>query len=160
MITAVPSLEIVSADYNFTNLYQAQRYVIPGRACLCLDAEIPLPFATDSFVIVFCMDAFHYIRSKVALTFEFNRIANDESVILLPHLHNGLSDANPTPGIPLSQSDYRRVLEPLPPLRVFRECDVLDSFVNDGSVNLTGNVDGTCQEADVYSIVASRRSDQ
>ena len=158
MTTAIPELAVVAADYDFINLYQARRYVVPHRPCVCLDAEIPLPFADDVFDVVFCMDAFHYIRSKVALVREFDRVANQAAVLLLPHLHNALSDRNQTPGIPLSQEDYRRVLAPLP-LRMFRESDVLDSFVDDGSVDLTGRPDGVCPEGDVYSLVASRRED-
>ena len=130
----IPGTSIIAADSDFTNLYLARRYVIPDECCLCVDAEVPLPFPDDFFDAVVCLDAFHYFRSKIALLRELDRVLQQHGLWLFLHLHNALQE-NYAAGSPLSPKDYLRCFDFVEP-RLFAERSILDQFMQQQSLDL------------------------
>jgi len=158
MTSLFPHLSVVAADHDFVNLYIARRYLIPDVTCVCVDAEIPLPFADNSFDAVFCLDGFHYIRSKVALLSELDRILHPLGLWLFPHLHNALAN-NISAGIPLAYEDYLRCFEFIQP-RILSEAEVFRNLMNDQSLDLDVVPSAAeLRRASVFSLIASRRTD-
>jgi SAM-dependent methyltransferase/uncharacterized protein YbaR (Trm112 family) len=113
-----PSLSVVSVDHDFVSLYLAKRYFSPEGSFYCLDAEVPSPFPDAGFDAVFCLDAFHYFRSKCAIRDELRRVVRNDGLWVLAHLHNALQ-ANITPGIPLAPEHYLEMFD-------FLECRLFD----------------------------------
>lgn len=142
---------LVAADYDFANLYLVRRFQAARSLCICLDAERPLPFPDGWFYTIFCLDAFHYIRSKVALVRELERSAASGARWLLPHLHNA-GQENPNPGTPLEQEDYLRLFSTIAP-RLFDEAALLESFVRQGVVDLETEA-GPLSKARAFTLVA------
>jgi SAM-dependent methyltransferase len=151
-----PQMEVVATDFDFTNLWIAKRHFAPHAQLVCLDAEVPLPFADGSFSAVFCLDGFHYVRSKVALGKETVRVGADDALFLFPHLHNALQH-NIHAGIPLAPEAYRNCFGALP-CRLYDEALVLRDFVNQGSLALdrTGTPE-TLAQAQSLGLVGTRR---
>ncbi|MEZ5276849.1 MAG: class I SAM-dependent methyltransferase [Opitutaceae bacterium] len=121
-----PETSIVSADQDFVNVYLARRFLAPEAIHLCIDAEVPVPFPDNSFDAVFCLDAFHYLRSKKAIVTELTRILKASGAWVFPHLHNKLQP-NFTAGIPLSPEGYLKCFEAANP-KLFDEAAVLRSL--------------------------------
>jgi SAM-dependent methyltransferase len=82
---------VVCADYSFTALYFAKKFLVPNAQCICLDGNYPLPFGKGDFDCVFSADALQYIESKLGLAREFQRILSARGKIVLGHLHDRLS---------------------------------------------------------------------
>jgi SAM-dependent methyltransferase len=129
-----PDLQLVATDHDYVNLSIARRHFAPHAQLVCLDAEAPLPFAAQSFGAVFCLDGFHYLRSKVALLQELSRVTDADALWLFPHLHNARAE-NFNPGIPLEPVQYGRCFSGVPH-RMFGESQVLSDFCRDGSLRL------------------------
>lgn len=128
-----PELQIITADLDFVNLYLSQRYLVSHAAAVCLDAELPLPFADNSIGGFFCLDGLHYVRSKIALLGESDRVVTTDGVWLLAHMHNAAAE-NVNAGAPLSTAEYlkrfrfgrRKLLSELEILRNFHASGCLD----------------------------------
>jgi SAM-dependent methyltransferase len=158
MTNMYPHYVVTAADYDFVNLYIARRYLIPGITCVCVDAEIPLPFADNAFDAVFCLDGLHYIRSKVALLSELNRVLEPLGLWLFPHLHNA-SVHNVSAGIPLKRQDYLRCFE-FVESRVLSEAKVLEDLVKTQTLDLSQEADGAdLERVEAFTLVGSNRSD-
>jgi SAM-dependent methyltransferase len=158
MASLFPGLSVTAADHDFVNLYIGRRYLIHGVTSICIDAEVPLPFASDSFDAVFCLDGFHYIHSKVALISELNRVLDPFALWLFPHLHNAEGD-NPVAGRPLSYRDYLRCFKFLQP-RILPENRVLQDLITHQSLDLeASSSEAAVRGSDVFTLIASRRSD-
>ena len=152
-----PALRSVATDHDFVNLYLARRYMVPGSVCLCLDAELPLPFGEDFLDAVLCLDGLHYVRSKRALIKELDRISRNDAIWLFPHMHNALQ-TNFSPGVPLRPEDYQRCFDFLP-IRTLVESEVFRTFMLDQELDLgTAKAPAELESAQVLSLVASRRS--
>jgi SAM-dependent methyltransferase/uncharacterized protein YbaR (Trm112 family) len=153
-----PHLEVVATDHDFVNLSIARRHFLPTAQLVCLDAETPLPFAEQSFGAVFCLDGFHYLRSKVALTRELDRVAEYEALWLFPHLHNAHAE-NFNPGIPLSPDQYGRCFAQVPH-RIYCEATLLSDFHREGALFLdrVPAADEVAQ-AQNLTLVGTRRRD-
>ncbi|MEX2219435.1 MAG: class I SAM-dependent methyltransferase [Phycisphaerales bacterium] len=152
-----PGLEVVLTDGDFSNLFMAGRYLAPGSVRICLDAEAPLPFADGSADALFSMDAFHYMRSKVAVAREMRRVAKADALWLLPHLHNALG-WNPSAGYPLAPGEYLRVFAPLG-VRLWPQGEVLERFAREQAVDLSRAAEpGALEKADALAMVAGPES--
>ncbi len=125
-----PQLQLVVTDHDYVNLWIARRYFVPDAQLVCLDAEAPLPFADHFFDAVFCLDGFHYLRSKVALTRELDRVTEHAALWLFPHLHNAHAE-NFNPGIPLSPDQYGRCFAQVPHW-IYSENLLLSDFYKEG----------------------------
>lgn len=126
MRTLFPEIQLVAADPDFVNLQILREHFVGDAVCVCLDAELPLPFGDRQFDAVFCLDAFHYIRSKWALSRELDRCVDDRGVWIFPHLHNALVP-NVAAGVPLRPAGYVRMLDFAEPV-LLDETAVLDRF--------------------------------
>jgi SAM-dependent methyltransferase len=129
-----PALSVVSVDHDFVSLYLARRYQAPDATHVCLDAEVPSPFADDFFDGVFCLDAFHYLHSKRAIVAELQRVLKPEALWLFPHLHNALQQ-NITAGVPLSPAHYLDCFGFLKP-RLFDEAAILNGLARQQGFDL------------------------
>ena len=134
MQSLFPHLQLVATDHDYVNLSIAKRHFVTGAQLVCLDAEVPLPFAERSFDAVFCLDGFHYVRSKVALTNELDRVTDREAIWLFPHLHN-VNVENFSPGIPLSPDHYVQCFKQVPH-KIYCEAPLLRDFHRDGALLL------------------------
>lgn len=128
MRTLFPRIHYVAADPDFVNLLLLHRHFDREATCVCLDAEVPLPFSDSQFDAVFCLDAFHYIRSKWALVRELDRVIDSGGLWIFPHLHNA-DVVNPSPGQPLSATDYARIFGVLDVV-LLDEAAVLQEFLS------------------------------
>lgn len=157
--TLVAPGTVVAADPDFVNLALLRKYFAPDALCVCLDAELPLPFDTDVFDVAVCLDAFHYIRSKWALAQELDRITNFEpGLLVFPHLHNALVP-NVAPGVPLSPDDYIRMF-PTWDARLYDEAELLHQAVSDGIVDLKApSSPSAFSGVPNLTMIASRRPD-
>ncbi len=152
-----PQLFVVAADYDFVNLYLAKRFVADEASFVCLDAEVPLPFADHFFDAVFCLDALHYIRSKMALIKELDRTLQREGFWFFPHLHNALAD-NFAAGMPLRPEKYRQCFDFLDS-KLFIESDILQRFVVEQGIDIgTEPSEKALREANAYWLIGSRRN--
>jgi SAM-dependent methyltransferase len=151
-----PHLEVVATDHDFTNLWIAKRFFAPNASLICLDAEAPLPFSAGGFSAVFCLDGFHYVRSKIALGREISRVATSDALFLFPHLHNALQ-RNIHAGIPLTAAGYQRCFDGIPSV-VYDEETVLRGFVNAGELSLDqGEPAQRIEQASSFALVATHR---
>jgi SAM-dependent methyltransferase len=141
-----PQTEIVTADSDFVNLSLAQQFVVPRGAAICVDAELPLPFADSSFDGLLCLDGLHYIRSKVALLREMDRVVNANGVWLFAHMHNATGD-NVNPGAPLTADGYAARFT-FGRQRLMPEREVLHQFQAGGCLDLT-------EQEDIRSLASS-----
>jgi SAM-dependent methyltransferase/uncharacterized protein YbaR (Trm112 family) len=130
-----PGVEVIMADADFVNLHIARRFMAPGAVALCLDVELPLPFSDKSIDAVFCLDGLHYVRSKVALLKEVDRIVGLDGAWLFAHMHNA-KGANANPGAPLDPAGYLARFA-FGQQRLLPEREVSRQFQGDGSLDLT-----------------------
>lgn len=128
-------IEVICADSDFVNLFLAQRFLAPRAAAVCIDAELPLPFVDSSFDGVFCLDGLHYIRSKIALLEEVNRVLGADGVWAFAHMHNA-SVENESSGVPLSAEGYLKRFSN-GENRMLQESEILRQFQMDGGLDLT-----------------------
>jgi SAM-dependent methyltransferase len=140
-----PGLSVVATDHDFVSVYLAKRFVARDAIHLCVDAEAPSPFADDSFDAVFCLDAFHYLRTKKAIVRELSRVADADALWLFPHLHNALQH-NVVAGIPMSPEGYLNLFD-LPNARLFAEGDVLGGLTERQVLDLRGTTRGARLDA-------------
>jgi SAM-dependent methyltransferase len=144
--TLRPEVEIVMADSDFVNLSLSRQFVVPRSAAICVDAELPLPFGDSSFDGLLCLDGLHYIRSKVALLREVDRVVNANGVWLFAHMHNATAD-NVNPGAPLTADGYATRFA-FGRQRLMPESEVLHQFLAGGCLDLT-------EQSDIRSLASS-----
>jgi SAM-dependent methyltransferase/uncharacterized protein YbaR (Trm112 family) len=146
---AAPESDVVIADIAYWKLWLARRFVEPSCQAVCCDASVPLPFARSAFSLTNCSDAFHYVWPRRLLAGEMMRATESAAgAIALSHLHNALCD-NPSPGMPLTPSAYRRLFEEWRP-RLFKQSDILSAVVRHGAVDLSAD----CADADLADSTA------
>ena len=133
-----PELSVYSVDHDFVSLYLAKRYLAPNSTYLCLDAEVPSPFPDAYFDALFCLDAFHYFRSKRAIVAELNRVSKQYALWLFPHLHNALQQ-NLVAGIPLSPDMYLECFSSALP-KIFDETEIVNGLSKRHELNLSLNL--------------------
>lgn len=125
--------QVICADYSFTSMYLARRYIAVDAACICLDGDYPLPFAAHYFDCIFSTDALQYIEAKIGLAREFERSLSSDGVITLAHLHNRLSPV--VAGSALTASGYDGLFEGMQ-RRLYPEDTIVSDYVASGTLNL------------------------
>ena len=125
------------ADFEFWKIWLAKRFVAPECQVVCCDANQPLPFARESFSLVVCTDALHYIWQRRLFAGEMLRLVGDRGVVAVTHTHNVLCE-NPSQGMPLDPAGYRRLFESVSP-RIFKESTILDCIRTGQPVSLSAN---------------------
>ncbi len=150
-----PGPGTVLADMYFAKLWLAARLTAPGCHPVCCDANHPLPFAGDAFSMAVLSDAFPYIWHKRLLAGELMRLAGEDGVVVMPHLHSALG-WNHSAGMPLTPAAYADLFAPLQP-RLFRDEDLLTSVLDRDAVDLTRAVTAADMAAEnSLTLVASR----
>ena len=148
----------VLADVYFWKLWLAQRFTAPDCGPVCCDANHPLPFAPGTFTTVVLADAFPYIWHKRLLAEEMMRLAGEDGVVVMPHLHSALGD-NFSAGDTLTPDAYLALLASHQPRlfsdeRIFK--DVIENRVVDLTCDVTPEQLGT---EPALTLVASTRAD-
>ena len=148
----------VLADVFFWKLWLARRFTDPASEAVCCDANHPLPFARDAFSTVLLADAFPYIWHKRMLADEMVRLAGDDGVVVMPHLHSALGE-NFSAGNTLTPAAYRDLFARMQP-RLYSDGGMFDEVLEHRVVDLTRDVspEELGDEAAV-TLVASRHSD-
>lgn len=123
-----PGAEVISADSDFANLLLARRFLVPGAALLCLDAEHPLPFSDGFLDGVFCGDAVYCYRSKVGLVRELERTVAPEGLWAFTRMWN--TAAFEFSGFPMTAAQYLRLFERENPV-LLPESAVFEQFVRE-----------------------------
>ncbi|HEX4948112.1 MAG TPA: methyltransferase domain-containing protein [Blastocatellia bacterium] len=150
--------EVVLADTGFAKLWLAQRFTAPQCSPICCDANNPLPFAEESFSLVVCSDAFHYIWSKRLLACEMMRLAGAHGTVLLPHVHNAEGE-NYSAGMPLEPQHYRALFANHH-ARLFRESTVLVGFLKGAGLDFTQDeTDDALRDEAALVLIASQQRD-
>jgi SAM-dependent methyltransferase len=134
MSTLCSRIDLLITDVDFVNLTIAHQFLAPGVPSICLDAELPLPFRDNVFDGVYCLDGLHYVKSKVGLLSEVNRVVGAGGAWLFAHMHNA-SGINVSPGTPLDAHGYAVRFE-FGEQRLLPEREVLAQFERDGALNL------------------------
>lgn len=124
---------VVCADYSFTSLYLAKRFLVPDAPCVCLDGDYPLPFGEQYFDCVFSTDALQYIESKLGLAKEFQRVLSQDGTIALAHLHNRLAPVKA--GKALTPGGYDSLFAGMV-RRMYPEDNVVADYVANGTLDL------------------------
>lgn len=96
--------ELICVDGDFESLYLAKKY-FSNAEFINIDANHRLPFKGDIFSSVLMLDAFQYVDARLLLAKEFERVLDQEGILLLLHLHNALAK-NVAAGKPLSPSTW------------------------------------------------------
>ena len=147
--------DVVLADVFFWKIWLAKQFIAPRCQPVCCDANVPLPFAKDSFSLAFCSDAFHYIWSRRLLADEMQRLVGNSGTVLLSHLHNACCD-NLSAGMPLTPTGYRDLFEGYSP-RLFKESMVLNGLLQQAPMDLsTYHTDADLAQEPSLILMASR----
>jgi uncharacterized protein YbaR (Trm112 family)/SAM-dependent methyltransferase len=136
--TDTPPAGTVLADLFFWKLWLATRYISPECAPVCCDANLPLPFAPNTFTLVLLADAFPYIWHKRLAADELLRVAGPDGVVVLPHLHSALGE-NFSAGNTLTPGAYRDLFALQQP-RLFSDERLLTELLTGRVVDLTHDV--------------------
>jgi uncharacterized protein YbaR (Trm112 family)/SAM-dependent methyltransferase len=138
VLAEVSDAPVVVADVYFWKLWLAKRFISPGCAPVCCDANHPLPFVDDSFSTVVLFDAFPYIWHKRLLASEMMRLTTTSGTILMPHLHSSLA-FNHSAGMTLTPAAYADLFAARRP-RLFRDTDLFSDLLGHAGVDLSRDV--------------------
>jgi ubiquinone/menaquinone biosynthesis C-methylase UbiE len=148
--------KIIGVDSSFWVLLLAQKNC-PTSQLICSDGFSPLPFENQTFDVVLGLDCFHYVKSKVTLGNEFQRVVKPQGAILLPHLHNALK-YNRSAGKHLSAASYSNIFNQTG-AKLFPEEILLKSYLNENTVDLQKTY--SAEDLDSFSsftLVASKNN--
>jgi uncharacterized protein YbaR (Trm112 family) len=155
---AVPSPGTVLADLFFWKLWLAKCFVSPTSACVCCDANHPLPFAPDVFSVIVLADAFPYVWHKRLAAGEIVRLAGPDGVVVMPHLHSALGD-NFSAGNTLTPGAYRDLFAQHQP-RLFSDQRLLNDLLAERVVDLRNDVTlAELGSESSFTLIASRHAD-
>ncbi|NTU78692.1 MAG: class I SAM-dependent methyltransferase [Chloroflexales bacterium] len=96
---------VVAADRVFFTLHLARSWVAPEAHYICCDADVALPFASETFAVAFCADAFHYFGDKATAISELKRLIGAEGTLIMTRLRNALFQGSDI-GQPLMPEGY------------------------------------------------------
>jgi len=128
----------VIADVYFWKLWLASRFTAPVASPVCCDANLPLPFARDTFSTVVLADAYPYIWHKRQLAEEMMRLVGRDGVVVMPHLHSALGE-NFSAGDTLTPAAYKALFAPAG-ARLFSDRRMRDDVIERGVIDLTESV--------------------
>ncbi|MBI3855826.1 MAG: methyltransferase domain-containing protein [Planctomycetes bacterium] len=138
MFRRLPKSVVVGLDLNFTLLYLAKRFVAPAALFVCADASAPLPFRDGAFEAALCADTFNYLPDRAAAARELLRAVRG------PLLLSRLADPSfrcRGALAPLEPEAYLEMFSARSP-RLYRDQDLLESFVKTRSLDLTRSAGG------------------
>ena len=123
---------------------------------VCCAGHTALPFPDGAFSAVFCSDAFQYFLSKATSTRELKRLTQDEGIIVLFWVRNGLLE-HPYTGLALPPAGYQALVADMPH-RLVADSEVLARYLQKQGPPLANSADiESLASEPVLSIVASHR---
>lgn len=150
--------ETTLADVYFWKLWLARRFTAPECTAVCCDANHPLPFARDTFSLVVCSDAFPYIWHKRLMAEEMMRLAGEDGIVALPHLHSVMGD-NFSAGMTLTPAAYRNLFAPLGP-RLFKDSVLLEQALDGGALHLESDAPLSALDSEPsLTLIATRHAE-
>jgi len=129
----------VLADLYYWKLWIATRTTAIDSTAICCDASNPLPFVSRHFSTVVLSDAFPYVWHKRLCADEMLRVATDDGIIVMPHLHSARGD-NVSAGNTLTPESYQRLFAQRH-AKLFNDKILLDEFLRDSAIDLTNPVE-------------------
>lgn len=148
--------ETILADVFFWKLWLARRFTAPGCETVCCDANHPLPFSRDTCSLVVCSDAFPYIWHKRLMAEEMMRLAGDEGIVVLPHLHNALGE-NFSAGMTLTPRAYQDLFGPIG-ARLFKDSALLPHVLDGTALDLETDASTSALAGEPsLTLIATRR---
>ena len=147
---------VVGVDQSFFGLYAAKRWIAPQAEYVCCAGHTCLPFPDGAFSAVFCSDAFQYFLSKATSIRELKRLTQDEGIIVLFWVRNGLLE-HPYVGLALPPAGYQALVADMPH-RLVADSEVLARYLQKQGPPLARSADiESLAREPVLSIVASHR---
>ena len=147
---------VVGVDQSFFGLYVAKRWIAPQAEYVCCAGHTCLPFPDGAFSAVFCSDAFQYFLSKATSIRELKRLTQDEGIIVLFWVRNGLLE-HPYVGLALPPAGYQALVADMPH-RLVADSEVLARYLKKQGPPLARSADmESLAREPVLSIVASHR---
>ena len=128
--------ELICVDGEFKSLYLAKKY-FSNAEFINIDANYQLPFKDNTFSSILMMDAFHYVEARALLAKEFERVLNQEGMLLLLHIHNALVE-NVAAGKPLSPSTWKGLFDNLN-VMALPEKSIIEDFILRDRLDLSKN---------------------
>ena len=129
----------VIADLYYWKLWIATRTTAIDSTAICCDASNPLPFVSRHFSTVVLSDAFPYVWHKRLCADEMLRVATDDGIIVMPHLHSARGD-NISAGNTLTPESYQRLFAQRH-AKLFNDKILLDEFLRDNTIDLTNPIE-------------------
>jgi SAM-dependent methyltransferase/uncharacterized protein YbaR (Trm112 family) len=117
---------VIGLDRNFFQLYVAKSRVAPGGDFVCSEADVKLPFRSQSVCGVFCSDAFHYFLDRWQCAEEMKRLVEPGGVIVLSRFGN--RRVEPREGYELTENGYAGLFDSLP-ARLISEEEILNAYL-------------------------------
>ena len=147
---------VIGIDRTFLLLYVAKHWVARDAEYVCCAADA-LPFSNDAFSVVFCSDAFAVFVNKIIPIREFNRVTDNEGLLML--VRNALKPSPWTDNPPLPPEGYHALFAGVPHCLV-ASSEVLSGYLQKKGPSLGRSTDeGRLVHEREVSIVASHRQD-
>jgi SAM-dependent methyltransferase len=80
---------VTAVDKNLDVLSVGGAYLARGARRIWWDADEWLPFPSETFARVFCIDALHYVNRPCALVREVGRVLRGDGIAFFGHVHHG-----------------------------------------------------------------------
>ena len=147
--------DTVLTDLYYWKLWIAARTTATDSTAICCDASNPLPFASHIFSTVVLSDAFPYVWHKRLCADEMIRVATDEGIIVMPHLHSALGE-NMSAGNTLTPESYLQLFSQRP-VRLFDDKVLLDELLLNTAIDLMNNIEARALgNAPSITLIATR----
>lgn len=146
--------ELICVDHNFKNLYLAKNYIVDDAQFICLDSNSPLPFKDNVYDSILLLDALHYVKNRLLLASEIERILSPSGFFMILHLHNSMKN-NLSAGQPMKPLSWCRLFEHSF-IKAFPEKRLVEDFIYRDKLDLTMDYsESELNEADAISIIGT-----
>lgn len=88
MSKRIPEESIICQNLEFTGVYLARKYFVPGATFICSDAGERQPFPDEMFDVVFSCDALYCIAHAEQACEEIARLLSRKGIAILAHNHH------------------------------------------------------------------------
>lgn len=118
--------DVIGIDNVFFLLFTAKKSIATQSNYVCCDANIELPFFSDTFSAVICSNVFHFIENKSSCYRELNRITKKGLVILSSLRHSDFECETNNVALPLE--GYRTLIGKIPH-RFINDSEILRRYL-------------------------------
>ncbi len=145
---------VIGIDNVFFTLLVARRTIAPRASYVYCDANIELPFPSNSFSAAISSNVFHFIENKSTCVRELNRVTDRNLIILASVRHAGFACDTRNSALPLE--GYERLKANIPH-RIILDSDTLERYLDKKGPALAQSAGAKdLDKADFISIVASK----